>query len=98
MKGDKPPVHLILDLLQGGCGAHPVEEKGVAFDLGKRQSQAILGDQRFQQIADDVPAVREFHCVEKFRIAADIRDQHQPLPWIDRHVSTSMCVGNRHVM
>jgi len=54
-----------------------IEQERVAFDLGEYEFAAVGGEDRFEQLVDDVGAVYELGLGQKLRVAADVRDQNR---------------------
>src|SRR2546422_3892656 len=52
-----------------------VEQECIAFDLGEHEFAAVSGEDRLQQLVDDVGAVYEFGLGQELRVAANVRNQ-----------------------
>ena len=52
-----------------------IEQECVAFDLGELEFAAVRGEDRVEQLVDDVRAVYELGLGQKLRVAADVRNQ-----------------------
>src|SRR5262245_34460363 len=54
-----------------------VEQERIAFDLGEHEFPGVCGEDRVQQLIDDVGAVYELGLAQKLRVAANVRDQNR---------------------
>src|SRR5262249_6224333 len=54
-----------------------IEQECIAFDLGEHEFAGVGGENRVQQLIDDVGAVYELGLGQKLRVAANVRDQNR---------------------
>src|SRR5262249_29667148 len=54
-----------------------IEQERIAFDLGEHEFAGVGGENRVQQLIDDVGAVYELGLGQKLRVAANVRDQNR---------------------
>ena len=60
-----------------GHAAGAVGTARIAFDLGEHEFPEVSGEDRVQQLIDDVGAVYELGLGQKLRVAANVRDQNR---------------------
>src|SRR5262245_48021853 len=54
-----------------------IEQERIAFDLGEHEFPGVSGEDRVQQLIDDVGAMYDRGLVQKLRVAANVRDQNR---------------------
>jgi len=77
VKGDEHVLDLIEELLSRWWRPKPVEENGIAFDFGYLQPKVICLYDLFQELFDDVTAVRNLRGLDKSRKTTDIRNEQE---------------------
>ncbi|MEE8394568.1 MAG: hypothetical protein V3S29_00835 [bacterium] len=73
----EPTFHLTHQLLHGRHGAMAVEKKGIPFYFTKFQVQLRRIDEQFEQVGDDVLAMRNIHFVDKLGETGNVRNHQE---------------------
>src|SRR6478672_2092655 len=73
VESDEHLLDLLEELFGRGWIAESVKENGIALQLGYLEPDVIGLQKLFQQLFDDVAAVRNLRGLDKSREAADIR-------------------------
>jgi hypothetical protein len=77
VEGDEHPLDLVEELFSRWWRPKPVEENGIAFDFGYLEPKVICLYDLFQELFDDVTAVRNLRGLDEACKAADVGNEQK---------------------